>query len=71
MKRKRRHLFSHFGLDPAVEGEIDFRKRKSNFSLDFSAIRPSVSYEPRGKVALRYKGYAWAPILWSFYNSGR
>ena len=40
-----------------------FRERVSNFSLDFSAIRLSVPDEPRGKVALRCKGYAWVPVL--------
>ena len=43
-----------------------FRERVSNFSLDFSAIGPSVPDEPRDKVTLRCKGYAWVPILWSF-----
>ena len=44
-------------------GEIDFRERKSNFSLDFPAIGPLVLDEPRGKVGLRCKGYVWTPIL--------
>ena len=38
----------------------------SNFSLNFPAIGQSVSGEARSKVALRSKGYAWAPILESF-----
>ena len=42
------------------------REKVSNFSLDFPAIGLSVSDEPRGKVALRCKGYAWVPVLWSF-----
>ena len=42
------------------------RERVSNFSLDFLAIGLSVPDEPRGKVALRCKGYAWVSILWSF-----
>ena len=37
-----------------------------NFSLNFSTIRPSVSGKVRRKVALRCKGYAWAPVLGSF-----
>ena len=40
-----------------------FRERVSNFSLDFPAIGQSVPDEPRGKVALRCKGYVWVPIL--------
>ena len=48
-----------------------FRERKYNFSLDFPAFGPSVRIEPRNKVVLHDKGYAWAPILWSFNNSKR
>ena len=33
-------------------------------------IRPLVSDEPRGKVALRYNCYSWVPVLRSFDNSG-
>ena len=47
-------------------GEIEFRKRRSNFSLDFPAIGPSVSGEAISKVASHNKGYAWAPVLGSF-----
>ena len=47
------------------------KERKSNFSLDFPAFGPSVYVEQRSKVVLRGKGYVWAPILWSFDNSGR
>ena len=42
------------------------RERKSNFSLDFPAFGPSIRVGPRSKVVLRCKGYAWAPVLWSF-----
>ena len=70
MKRKRRHLLSHFGWIRQWREETDFRERKSNFSLDFSAFGLSVLVGPSGKVALRCKGYAWTPILWSFDNSG-
>ena len=38
----------------------------STFSLEFSAIRPSVSGEARSKVAPHGKGYAWASVLGSF-----
>ena len=54
-----------------MEGRIGFRERKSNFSLNFPAIGPSNSGEARSKVTLRCKGYAWAPVMWSFDNSGR
>ena len=47
------------------------RERKSNFSLDFSVFVPSVLVGLRSKVVLRGKGYVWAPVLWSFDNSGR
>ena len=47
------------------------KERVSTFSLNFSVIDPSNPGEPRGKVAPRYKSYAWIPILWSFDNSGR
>ena len=39
-----------------------FRERSSTFSLEFPVIGPSVPNEPRGKVALRCKGYAWVPV---------
>ena len=66
MKRKREH-FSHIWLVHAVEEKkSDSREREFNFSLEFSAIGPSVSDETRSKVALRGKGYAWAPVLGSF-----
>ena len=38
----------------------------STLSLEFSAIRPSVSGEARSKVAPHGKGYAWVPVLGSF-----
>ena len=52
-------------------GEVGFRERKCDFSLHFSAFRPSVLFGVRSKVVLRGKGYAWAPILWSSDNSKR
>ena len=63
MKKEKNILSSLFGVGfRQWRGEIDFRERKSNFSLDFPAIEPSVPNEPRDKVGLRYKGYAWTPI---------
>ena len=46
--------------------ERDFRERISTFSLEFSAIGPSVFGEVRRKVTPHGKGYTWVPILWSF-----
>ena len=72
MKRENNIFSSLFGAGIwQWRGETDFRERKSNFSLDFPAIGPSVPQEPRGKVGLQYKGYTWTPILWSFDNSRR
>ena len=52
-------------------GKSNFKERKSNFSLDFLAFGPSVGIGLRSKVFLRYKGYVWTPVLWSFENSER
>ena len=43
-----------------------FKERGSNFSLNFSAIGPSVSGEARSKVAPYGKSYEWVSILGSF-----
>ena len=48
-----------------------FNERGSNFSLNFPAIRLSVSDEVRSKVAPHGEGYTWVPVLWSFDNSMR
>ena len=53
------------------EEKSDSRERVSNFSLDFLAFGLSVLVGPRSKVVLLGKGYAWAPVLGSFDNSGR
>ena len=72
MKRDKNIFFSLFGARIRQwRGETDFRKRKFNFSLDFPTIGPSVPDEPRGKVALLCKGYAWVLVLRSLDNSGR
>ena len=42
------------------------RERERDFSLNLRAIRPSKSFGPRRKTALRIEAYAWAPILRSF-----
>ena len=43
-----------------------FRERISDFSVDFREIRPSKSFGPRRKAALREEAYAWTPVLGSF-----
>ena len=48
------------------EKRRDFRERVSNFSLDFSEIRPALFGKTRSKVDPHCKSYAWVPILWSF-----
>ena len=48
------------------DAEIDFRERRTSFSLDFWEIRPSKFVRTRRKVALRIEAYAWAPVLKSF-----
>ena len=53
------------------EKERVFRERKSNFSIDFPMLRPSILVGSRSKIVLRGKGYAWAPVLGSFDNSRR
>ena len=78
-RREQKEISSPFlELNPAVErGESRFlkmrvfRERKCNFSLDFSALGPSVRVGPRSKVVIRDKGYAWASVSWSFDNSKR
>ena len=54
-------------------GEMDaiaifegFGEREGGFSLKYRAIRPSKSFEPRRKAALREEAYAWTPVLGSF-----
>ena len=44
----------------------DSRERSSTFSLEFPTIGQSISCEARSKLAPHGKGYAWAPVLWSF-----
>ena len=38
------------------------RERERDFSLDLRAIRPSKSFGPRRKAALRGEAYAWTPV---------
>ena len=50
---------------------VIFREREGSFSLDLWPFGPLVLDRARSKAALRDKGYAWAPIWWSFENSKR
>ena len=69
---KKKKITSPFRLEiQQWRGEINFREKNSNFSLDFPAFGLLVLIGPRGKVVLRCKGYAWTPVLWSFDNSER
>ena len=54
-KKKNHHLLYFLETD-SEGGEIGFRERKCDFSLDFQAFGPSVLVGPRSKVNLRYKG---------------
>ena len=75
----KRFFFSIFGAESGCgeRGEQIlkqwrvFRERKYNFSQDFLVFGQSDLVEPRSKIVLRCKGYAWTPILWSFNNSKR
>ena len=44
----------------------EFRERRTSFSLEIRAIRPSTVFGTRRKAALRGAGYAWTPDLRSF-----
>ena len=71
MKRKKKTSLLKRGWIRQWREKGGFRERESNIFLDFPAFGPSDPSEPRGKVALRCKGYMWTPILFSFDNSGR
>ena len=43
-----------------------FVERRSAFSLEIRAIRPSAVFETRMKAALRGEGFAWVPDLGGF-----
>ena len=43
-----------------------FRQRRTSFSLEYRAIRPSEFFGTRRRAALREEAYAWAPVLGSF-----
>ena len=45
---------------------LNFREKRTSFSLEFREIRPSEFVGTRRKVALRIEAYAWAPDLRSF-----
>ena len=50
----------------AVGDFVFFRVRECHFSLGLRAIRPSKSFGPRRKAALRREAYPWTPVLGSF-----
>ena len=51
--------------DP-VALDLIFSERESSFSLEIRAIRPSVVFGTRRRVALHGEGFAWVPDLGSF-----
>ena len=51
----------------AAETEMEvLRERRTSFSLEILAIRPSVVFGTRTKAALRGEGFAWVSDLRSF-----
>ena len=48
-----------------MEMEV-LRERRTSFSLEIRAIRPSTVFGTRRKAALRGVGYSWTPDLRSF-----
>ena len=56
------------GGEVAAEKEKNggFRERRTSFSLDYRAIRPSAVVGTRREAALRGETYAWASDLRSF-----
>ena len=45
---------------------VECSERRSNFSLEIQAIRPSTVFETRRRTALRGEGFAWVLDLGSF-----
>ena len=43
--------------------ELGFRERRSSFSLEIRAIRPSAVFRTKRKNVIRGAGYAWTPVL--------
>ena len=43
--------------------ELGFRERRSSFSLEIRAIRPSAVFGARRKNVLHGAGYVWTPDL--------
>ena len=44
----------------------EFRERRTSFSLEIRAIRPSTVFGTRRRTALCEEGFAWVPDLGSF-----
>ena len=71
MEREKNNSLDFWLMYVQRREKSNFRERSSNFSLDFHVFGPSDFVEPRSKVVLHGKGYARAPVLWSFNNSRR
>ena len=52
----------------AVAIFLKFFFRERNFSLKIRAIRPSADFGARRENDLRGTGYAWTPVLVSFFK---
>ena len=46
----------------------EFRERRTSFSLENRKIRPSADFGVRRENDLRGTGYAWTPVLVSFFK---
>ena len=64
---KRGNVGNEMGTSSSRNG-VFFRVRRSNFSLESWAIRPSVVFGTRRRTALHGGGFAWVPDLGSFFK---
>ena len=46
----------------------EFERKRENFSLEIHKIQPLAVFGARRKNDLRGKGYAWTPVLVSFFK---
>ena len=46
----------------------EFRERRTSFSLEIRVIQPSADFGVRRENDLRGTGYAWTPVLVSFFK---
>ena len=66
-----REIMKMDGRDGAEcqNGEMEgFRERRTSFSLENRKIRPSADFGVRRENDLRGTGYAWTPVLVSFFK---